>query len=83
MPFLIFGVTNSRHSPIKAEVLWIFYLAFGASCGGKHSPIKAEAFDPMVLLLGFWSITESKDQFKPSASHANSGHFLPRPIALF
>ena len=37
--------------------------------------LKLRHFDPMVLLLGFWCITESKDQFNPSASHANSGHF--------
>lgn len=55
----------------------------GIQCGGKHSLIKAEAFEILWFFYLAFGASWSQDQLTPSASHADSGHFLPRPVVLF
>ena len=58
-------------------------------CGGEHSPIKAEAFDPTVLLLGFWSFIESNPIYTSGISYKQwslttpTNCLLPLVLTLF
>ena len=52
------------------------YESSASNVGGEQSPIKAGAFDPTVLLLGFWIFIESKPIYTSGISYKQQWSLL-------